>query len=147
MAFQPIIDATSIDEFGAVLPTIEDLPKGAKILLRIELPPYAPIGKLADLAGMEWWAEQFIGADVRVTDVYGNWHWLEIMGVAEGTPVLLLVTIIIGALSALGIAWLVSRIVLSGEMPAVSKTAMWIGVAAIALVAGGALLTRKRKED
>lgn len=146
MAYKTIIDASSIDEFGTVMPAIQELPKGSKILLRIELPAWALVGKLADLAGAEWWASEFLGADVRVLDVYGDWHWLEIKGIAKGTPVLLLVTIIIGALSALGIAWLVSRVILSGEMPAISKTAMWVGVTAIALVGGVLLISRRKKE-
>ena len=143
MAYQTIVSATSVDEFQSEAPDI-DLPPGTKVKIRMELPPWAPVGKLADLAGAEWIAQQFAPAEVRVTDVYGNWHWMEIEGVVEGTPVLLLVTIIIGMLSALGIAYLISKIVLQADWPEVGKPISLMAVAAIAVaaVAGIYLLRR-----
>lgn len=132
MAYQTLIDASTIKEFESLASTvgIADLPPGTNILIRVELPSWEPVGKLADLAGTEWFAQQFAPAQVRVVDVYGNWHWIEIKGVVEGTPILLLVAIIIVALSALGIAYFISRIMLSADLPVAAK-------AAVAGIAGG----------
>jgi len=133
---QTLITATSIDEFRAKA-TNQDLPPGTKIRLTFELPAYAPIGNLADLAGAEFFYSYFVGADTTVDDVYGEARKVTILGTVNGTPILLLVTIIIAALSALGIAYLVSRIVLEGDLPTwtvpVIGTTAFLAVAAVAV--------------
>ena len=115
-----------------------------KVKIRIEVPSWAPVGRLADLAGAEWIAQQFAPAEVRVIDVYGNWHWMEIVGVAEGTPVLLLVTIIVGMLAALGITYLISKIVLQADWSKVGAPVSLMAMAGVAaaVVAGIYLLRR-----
>lgn len=134
MAWVTLADATSLEELQAAKPAIADLPAGTPVKLRIELPAWAPVGKLADLAGAEWWASRFIGADVEVIDVYGDWYWMEVTGRARGTPVLLLITIIIAALSALGIAWFISRIMLDADIPSLAKIGLGLGLLVIGIV-------------
>ena len=143
MAYRTVVSANSVTEFQERAPDY-DLPPGSKVRIYIELPAWAPVGKLADLFGAEWVAQQFAPADVRVTDVYGNWHWIKIEGVVEGTPVLLLVTVIVGMLSALGIAYLVSKIVLEADWPTIGVPLSLLAVAgiAIATVAGIYLVRR-----
>ena len=116
MAYQTIISAKTIEEFQSKQAAIDDIPVGSKIRIKIELPSWAPFGNLADMAGAEWFASAFAPGEMQVTDVYGSWRSITIEGIAIGTPVLLLVAIIVGALSALGIAWFVSRIILEGDM-------------------------------
>jgi len=143
LAYQTVVSATSVDEFQDKAPDI-DLPPGTKVKIRIELPPWAPVGRLADLAGAEWVAQWFVPAEVKVIDVYGNWHWIEIVGVVEGTPVLLLVAIIVSMIAALGITYFISKIILQADWPEVGKPISLLAIAgiAVATVAGIYLLRR-----
>ncbi len=141
--YQTLVVANNIDEFEAARPSIDDLPPGTKIRLRVELPAWAPIGKLADLAGAEWFAQQFAPAQIRVIDVYGDWHWMELTGVAEGSPVLLLITVIVAALSLLGITFFISRIVLEADIPSWGVPALGTSAFLMVAVLGVILLTRR----
>jgi hypothetical protein len=144
LAYETIISADSIEDFENQA-TSRDLPPGTKVKIRIELPAWAPIGVLADMFGAEWVASRFVPAEMVVDDVYGSWRWVEITGTVYGTPVLILVTVIVGMLAALGIAYFASKIVLSGELPKISTPLSLAAIAGIAMgVAGIIFLTRRK---
>jgi hypothetical protein len=146
MAWQVIAEGNSIEEFEASTTTeIVDLPKGTRLRYRVEVPIWAPIGKLADLAGVEFLAQYFGPAGIDVDDVYGNWHWMEVRATVDPPLApLTAVAVIILALAALGIAWYISRIILEADIGALIITGVAIGVG-VALAGGLALLLLGRK--
>ena len=88
MAWQQILKATSEAEARAAKPAIADIPAGTEIQINIDLPIWLPVGKLADLAGIELLAQRFwadkLYPKMRVTDVEGNWNYIIIRGKAIG---------------------------------------------------------------
>lgn len=118
MAWITLAEATSLEEFEATVPPITELDKGTRLKLRIELPEWAPIGKLADIASAEFWAQWLGPEGVTVIDVYGDWYWIEMT--AEVDPplgTLALIAIIAAAIAVLpfSIALLIAAIKLSAE--------------------------------
>lgn len=96
-------DAT-LDELRAATPAVNDIPPGTDIRIRIGVPWYlVPAGKMADLAGTEFWAQKLVDAEVKVIDVFYDNRTIHIQGVTEGSPVALIVFGIIAALLAFGI--------------------------------------------
>ena len=108
--------ASSEDELRSLVPLYEDIPAGTPVKIRLELQWWAPIGKLADMAGSEWWVPRLAEADMDVTDVSGNWHWIEINGMSRGMPVVLLLAIIAGAVAVLGLGVYIVSVVISANM-------------------------------
>lgn len=114
--WQTIVEANSLEEFQSARPTIYEVPTGSEVVIRIELVAWAPIGKLADLAGAEWWGQK-LAPELRVADVYGNWHWMEIRGIATGMAPVVLIPLIVFGLAALGWgAWIYSKIKISADV-------------------------------
>lgn len=102
MAWQVIAEASNPNELQTATPTINDIPNGSPVLIRIVLQPWFPIAGIANLAGMEWWAQRFAG-NINVVDVSSpDAHTIEITGTAIGLAWFVLVPIIIGALLVLG---------------------------------------------
>lgn len=101
--WQTVYTARSESEAGSVLPTIGDIPAGSQVKIRIDLQPWAPVGKLADLAGAELWAQKLY-PEMTVSDVYGDWHWIEIRGVAKGAFPIAIALIVFGVLALFGVA-------------------------------------------
>jgi hypothetical protein len=116
MAWQTIIDASSLEEAKTAKPTIADIPAGSRVKIRVEFAWYAPIGKIGDLAGAELWYPKLLPYDLEVIDVYGDWHWIEILGTAKGFPVLPVVIAISASIAALGIAFFVTRFLMQAEI-------------------------------
>ena len=111
-----IAEAGSVDELQNSFPLVDDLPPGTEILIHVDLVKWAPIGKLANIAGAEWWSQRLAPENVLVTDVSGDWTTIEIRGVVHGTPVLIIIAVIVAALSLLGVAYYVSRIYVSANI-------------------------------
>jgi len=110
-----IVEARSVQELESLTPLYSEIPAGTPILIRLELQWYAPImvfpgGKLADLAGAEWWAPRLAQADLEVIDVRGNWHWMEIEGRTRGTPVVLIIAAIVGFVAIFGLSVYISNV-------------------------------------
>lgn len=101
--WQVIAQADTIAGLSSVTPTVSELPHGTELIIRFDLPVWAPVGKVADLAGAEWWAQWLAGAGMEVIDVYGNWHWMEIRGKADPIWLIALIPLIIKAVVALGV--------------------------------------------
>ena len=119
-----IIAQGDFDSFARASPAVADLPAGTPVLLRVELQPWAPLGKLADLAGTEQWAQKLVSAHIKVEDVYGSWGWVEVRGHVTGTPAHLIIAGIVVALIALGYAaWIVKDIMLSADIKTREKAA------------------------
>lgn len=112
--WQVIAQADTVEGLSSVIPTVSELPKGTEVIIRFDLPIWAPIGKLADVAGAEWWGQWLAGAGMDVIDVYGNWHWMEIKGKADPIWLIALIPLIIKAVAALGVtgflAWAAAKI-------------------------------------
>lgn len=109
MAWQTIFEANSLDELKSVQPSVADIPAGSSVQIQITLPWWLPIGQLGDLAGNEFWVEKFAGTDFQVNDVSGDWHNFYITGTAKGMGPLVLAAIIIIALSAVALAFMLSQ--------------------------------------
>ena len=88
MAWVEVLKASSEDEARAVTPAIADIPAGNEVQINIDLPAWLPVGKLADLAGVELLAQHFwadkLYPEMQVTDVEGNWNYIIIRGKAIG---------------------------------------------------------------
>lgn len=106
--WQVIAQADTVEGLSSVIPTISELPKGTELIIRFDLPIWAPVGKLADVAGAEWWGQWLAPSGMEVTDVHGNWHWMEIRGEADPIWLLALIPLIIKAVAALGITGFLS---------------------------------------
>ena len=116
MAWQTIIDASSVDEAKAARPTIADIPAGSRVRIRVEFAWYMPIGKIGDLAGSELWVPKLLPYNLEVTDVYGDWTWFEIVGVAKGMGPAAIVIVVCALLVTLGIAFFVTRYFMDAEL-------------------------------
>ena len=103
MAWQEILKATSEAEAREAKPAIADIPAGTEVQINIDLPWYAPAGKLADLAGTEFWAQKLY-SEVQVTDVEGDWHYIIIRGRAKGVIPVAIALIVFGVLAVIGLA-------------------------------------------
>lgn len=101
--WQVIAQADTVAGLSSVTPTVSELPHGTELIIRFDLPAWAPVGKVADIAGAEWWGQWLAGAGMEVTDVYGNWHWMEIRGRADPIWLIALIPLIIKAVAALGV--------------------------------------------
>ncbi len=117
MAWQTIVEGSTAQELEAAVPAISDLPAGTPLVIHIELQAWMPVAGLANLAGMEWWAER-LSSHVRVKDVSSlDAHTIEISGDVTGTPVILIVGLVVAALTMVfGITWLISNIRLSADV-------------------------------
>lgn len=123
MAWQVIAEASDPDELQTVTPAIADIPNGSLVLIHIELQPWLPIAGIANLAGMEWWAQRFAGK-INVTDVYSpEAHTVEITGTAIGLAWFILAPILVVALVALGYGtWVYRDISVSANLVEQAKT-------------------------
>ena len=123
-----IVEARSVQELESLTPLYSEIPAGTPILIRLELQWYAPIGKLADLAGAEWWAPRLAQADLEVIDVQGNWHWMEIEGITRGTPVVLIIAAIVGFVAIFGLSVYISsvRITANIEQKKLEQADEWL---------------------
>lgn len=101
--WQVIAQSDTVAGLSSVTPTVSELPHGTELIIRFDLPAWAPVGKVADIAGAEWWGQWLVGAGMEVTDVYGNWHWMEIRGKADPIWLIALIPLIIKAVAALGV--------------------------------------------
>ena len=111
-----IARAKTTEELQNLVPTYADIPAGTEVNIHLELQWWVPIGKLADLAGAEWWAPRLAQADMDVIDVSGNWHYIDIRGIARGMPVVLLIAILASAVAILGIGAYISSVVITANM-------------------------------
>ena len=112
-----VIAQGDFNYFAKATPTIADLPTGTPILLRVVLQPWAPFGKLTDLAGTELWVQKLAPAHIKVEDVYGSWNWVEVRGYVTGTPATLIIAGIVTALISFGYAaWVFKEITLSADI-------------------------------
>jgi len=148
LAWVTIAEANSLDEFKNAQPSyLKDLPKGTKLRLRIELPSYCPFGKLADIAGAEWWAQWLMPQGIDVIDVYGDWTWIEVQ--AEVDPpmwpawVIGAIAIAIAALP-FGIAFLISTIKLDADVLSPIVGGATVAIALIALL--GLMVVLKKEK-
>jgi len=103
MAWQLILKASSEAEAREAKPAIADIPAGSEVQINIDLPVWAPVGRLADLAGVEFWASKLYPG-VQVTDVEGNWHYIVIHGRAIGAFPIAIALIVFGVLGVVGLA-------------------------------------------
>lgn len=103
MAWEVIAEASSTEELQGLNPAITDIPNGSPILITITLPWWLPMASLANLAGVEWFAERFAGT-INVIDVRGpDAYTIEIEGTANGLLWLILVPVLIVVLGALAV--------------------------------------------
>lgn len=109
MAWVTVFEANSLEELKSVQPSVADIPAGSPVQIQITLPWWLPIGVLGDLAGNEFWVEKFAGTDFQVDDVSGDWHNFYITGTSKGLGPLVLAAIIVIALSAVGIAFMLCQ--------------------------------------
>lgn len=121
MAWQTIIQASSVEEAEAAKLTIADIPAGSKVRITVEFAWYMPIGKIGDLAGSELWLPKLLPYDLEVTDVYGDWTWFKIEGVAKGFPVLPVVIAVCATLTLVGIAYFVTGFLIEAEITEQAK--------------------------
>jgi hypothetical protein len=121
MTWQTIIDASSLEEARTAKPAIADIPAGSRVKIRVEFAWYAPIGKIGDLTGAELWYPKLLPYDLEVVDVYGDWHWIEILGTAKGFPVLPAVIAVSALITALGIAFFVTRFLIQADITEQAK--------------------------
>lgn len=105
MAWQTIVEASNIGELEYAPCSVQELEKDTEAIIRIDLPWWAPIGWLANLAGAEWWASQLVGSGMEVIDVYGERDWVEVKGKADPIWLIALIPLIVKALAALGISF------------------------------------------
>ena len=103
MAWQLILKASNEAEAREAKPAIADIPAGSEVQINIDLPVWAPVGRLADLAGTEFWASKLY-PEVQVTDVEGNWHYIIIYGRAIGAFPIAIALIVFGVLGVVGLA-------------------------------------------
>ena len=103
MAWQLILKASNEAEAREAKPAIADIPAGSEVQINIDLPVWAPVGRLADLAGAEFWASKLY-PEVQVTDVEGNWHYIIIHGRAIGAFPIAIALIVFGVLGVFGLA-------------------------------------------
>ena len=116
MAWQTIIDASSVDEAKTAKPTIADIPTGSRVRITVQFAWYMPIGKIGDLAGSELWLPKLLPYKLQVTDVYGDWTWFKIEGVAKGSPVLPIVIAVCATITLVGVAFFVTRYLMEAEI-------------------------------
>ena len=103
MAWQLILKASNEAEAREAKPAIADIPAGSEVQINIDLPVWAPVGRLADLAGAEFWASKLY-PEVQVTNVEGNWHYIIIHGRAIGVFPIAIALIVFGVLGVVGLA-------------------------------------------
>jgi len=111
-----IARANTIAELQNIVPTYADIPAGTEVNIHLELQWWAPIGKLADMAGAEWWAPRLAQCHMDVIDVSGNWHYIDIRGIARGMPVVLLIAIIAASVVVLGLGVYISSVVITANI-------------------------------
>lgn len=116
MAWQTVLQASSLDEAKVAKPTIADIPAGSKARITVEFAWYMPIGKIGDLAGSELWLPKLLPYKLQVTDVYGDWTWFKIEGVAKGFPVLPVVIAVCATITLVGLAFFVTRFLIEAEI-------------------------------
>ena len=103
MAWQLILKASSEAEAREARLAIADIPAGNEVQINIDLPIWAPVGRLADLAGTEFWVGKLY-PEMQVTDVEGNWHYIIIHGRAIGAFPIAIALIVFGVLGMVGLA-------------------------------------------
>ena len=139
MAWVTIAEARSLDEFRLATPSIAELPKWTNIKLRIELPWWAPVGNLLEIAPKSWWVDKLTPEGIVVTDVKGGWYWLEVYGLIDPPhPSLLVISVFITAIAllAFGISALIKSIKLSADLQIPEPSFDWKIIAlAIGIVA------------
>lgn len=117
MSWVTVVDVANADELRNVFPVIPDIPADTEIQIHIELAWWAPIGNLANIAGVEWWGQQLAGADVEVTDVSGDWYSVTIKGITRGSDPVTISAVILIALSLLGIiTYYITRVYITANL-------------------------------
>jgi len=102
----------SLSEFEAAQPTIADIPPGTPFRIIINANLVAPI---ANILGAEWFAQQFLNNEARVTDVYSEGDNIVVEAIAIGVPPLIIAAVIIAALFA--VAYLINSIRMDADLP------------------------------
>lgn len=109
MAWATVYESQSGQALESIQPTYSEIPAGSLVDIEITLVKWAPVARLADLAGAEWWGQQLAGAELKVTDVEGVGNYTIIIhGTAVGLAPLLLIGVLAVCLTILGvsIAWI-----------------------------------------
>lgn len=103
MAWTTIMESDSLEGFAEATPAVEDLPAGTTF--RIVVDTYVPIAPLLDIPWLsEWLAEQLLGYDAEVLEVYNvGWYELVIKMKALGVDPVTIAGLIIGGLLALSL--------------------------------------------
>ena len=116
MAWTVVAQANSESELYSLTPLYADVPAGTEVNIHLELQWWAPIGKLANLAGAEFWAPRLAQADLDVIDVSGDWHYIDIRGTARGMGTVLLIAILAAAVATLGLGVYIASVVITANM-------------------------------
>lgn len=125
-----LAQGSSVEEFEACRPSIEELPKGTRIRLTVETPWYIPIAPLADLFFAEIMASWFIDeTGCAITDVEGIGANTIIVHMEADPgwviPLILAIAVIVG-----GIAIIISVIKLEADVPAMFRWGSYAVIAA-----------------
>ena len=129
MAWITLVESGSLEEFAAATPAIDELPKWTKLKLRFELPWWAPIGNIIEIAPESWWVDKLAPGDITVTDVRGGWCWLEVDGYVDPPhPSLLVIALFIAALASLafGISAIIKAVRLDVDIPGGIGISGWV---------------------
>lgn len=126
--WKTIYQANSAEELEAPVIDYQDIPPGTPVKIRLEMQPWAPIGKLADMAGAEWWVPKLVQADVTDVDVYGDWHWIVIEGRAIGAATALIIAAIAGFVATYGLSVYLVSVVLQADIEEakLEQTEKWL---------------------
>ena len=142
MPWQTVAQAANLADFQAAgqNPALQDLPKATRLRLTVQFPTWAPIGVIGNIAGAEWWAQQFAPHGITVTDVSGDWYNINVDAVVDPLPIWFLIAIIAAALAA--VAFLIISIKLDAEqLTQVGTSILTWGT--VALIGAGAFLAYK----
>jgi len=101
MAWTTIMQSDSLEGFADATPAVEDLLAGTTF--RIVVDTVAPIAPLLDIPWLsEWLAEQLLGYDAEVLEVYNvGWYKLVIKMKALGVEPVTIAILVIAGLAAL----------------------------------------------
>lgn len=143
MAWRTLAEANNPEDFAAIQPPINELPKGTKVRITFETPWYLPIAPLADLFFFaEWVADMFINdAGVTITDVEGQgFYKIIVHGDVDPAWVPALIWAI--AIVAASAAIIFTVIKLEADIPSVFR---WGAIALVAVSAATVIVILGRK--
>ena len=113
LGWQVIVDAKSMDELKNAVPLIDDIPVGTEVKIRLDYPWYANILDVGHLTDVVYWNNQLSQADIKVTKIDGGVNWLEVTGIAQGSPVMPVVWAIVAICAAFGVYWITRAIIVA----------------------------------